>query len=225
MLTKSNFHHFRNRNKVSYHNNIVLLLMVLGLIVLSGCGVSKMLHPPIKEELYSSEATRALIGEWQLQDGDTIMPAIVTKNSKSTEEIEFLSIIIQKKDTDGIIRNYPPFMGVVQKIGDTLFLIVTSDLEQFTQTTGYLNDLWLVVPVFHAIELTPETSGYKLTVINFMENKGSESKPKWEPFNPKIKLEGDLVLNDTDSLIELIRTGQWKAGKTFILKPVKTPKK
>lgn len=219
-----NGHSGKNLYKASRYYCISFMLMALMSVFMSGCGVTKMLHPPLKEELFAPEATRALIGEWQLQDGEALMSATITKNPGSDEKIEFLSILLQKKDSDGVVRNYPPLMGIVQKIDDALYLIVTADLEQFCKTTGYSNDWWLVIPIFHAILLTPEESGYKLKIVSFMDNKGTESKPKWEALNPAIKLEGDLVLNSTDSLIELIRTSQWRAGKNFTLKPVKMTK-
>lgn len=214
----------KNLCRVRHQNNLIpLLLTILASILISGCGVTKMLHPPLKEDQISPEATRALIGEWQLHDGKELMSANITQNPGSGEKIEFLSIMLQKKDSDGVTRKYPPLMGVVQKLDDALYLIVTADLEQLCQTIGYSNDFWLVVPIFHAILLTPEESGYKLTVISFITNKGTDAKPQWEALNPTIKLEGDVVLNSTDSLLELIRTGQWRAGKTFTLKPAKSP--
>ena len=195
-------------------NRIVSLFCMGMLLFLSGCSVTASLNPPFDKQAEASP--EPFLGEW-LCSTKTDTYAIRLSPLQGTGHAVRIRIQQTPRTPKERFRGtWIPLNGIFQTIRGEIFLIVAPATDEMLREADRNEQAgWLLAPLFHVLKLNPEKEGYTVRFVTFADP--PESGRTWRPVDKAVHLQERIVLNSTDSLMQLLNNGAYKLDSNRFL--------
>lgn len=195
-------------------SRIVSLFCMGALLFLSGCSVTASLNPPFDKQAEASP--EPFLGEW-LCSTKTDTYAIRLSPLQGTGHAVRIRIQQTPRTPKERFRGtWIPLNGIFQTIRGEIFLIVAPATDEMLREADRNEQAgWLLAPLYHVLKLNPEKEGYTLRFVTFADP--PESGRKWRPVSDAVHLQERIVLNSTDSLMQLLNNGAYKLDSNRFL--------
>ena len=195
-------------------NRIVSLFCMGMLLFLSGCSVTASLNPPFDKRAETSP--EPFLGEW-ICSTKTDTYAIRLSPLQGTGHAVRIRIQQTPRTPKERFRGtWIPLNGIFQTIRGEIFLIVAPATGEMLREADRNEQAgWLLAPLFHVLKLNPEKEGNTLRFVTFADP--PESGRKWPPVDKAVHLQERIVLNSTDSLMQLLNNGAYKLDSNCFL--------
>ncbi len=195
-------------------SRIVSLFCMGALLFLSGCSVTASLNPPFDKQAEASP--EPFLGEW-LCSTKTDTYAIRLSPLQGTGHAVRIRIQQTPRTPKERFRGtWIPLNGIFQTIRGEIFLIVAPATDEMLREADRNEQAgWQLAPLFHVLKLNPEKEGYTVRFVTFADP--PESGRTWRPVDKAVHLQERIVLNSTDSLMQLLNNGAYKLDSNRFL--------
>lgn len=195
-------------------SRIVSLFCMGALLFLSGCSVTASLNPPFDKQAETSP--EPFLGAWTCST-KTDNYAIRLSPLQGTGHAVRIRIQQTPRTPKERFRGtWIPLNGIFQTIRGEIFLIVAPATDEMLREADRNEQAgWLLAPLFHVLKLNPEKEGYTVRFVTFADP--PESGRTWRPVDKAVHLQERIVLNSTDSLMQLLNNGAYKLDSNRFL--------
>jgi len=194
----------------------VLLLSVWMLFLCFGCQGSMVFYPLKPKDNKSGDA---IVGKWQGAYNNKT--ALIDVNYDDKREIYLINVELKNSGSERSERLIP-LQGSISIINDYKFLNVDADIDLFLKKHNYSDASTIFYcPSIYILKILFSENNNTLTVyvVNFAEQE-NDSAGKIKGLSPKAKFINDrcnILLNDSDDLVALIKNNQFRVEKLITL--------